>query len=351
MSQLIESFKKAETLVMPNKWWEGQKEEIEGRKKKWKVTVETNAMAAVFKQRSAQLHGTSSSSSRHQKKKPSPKASASSGGGGGGGGGGGSKSSGSHGNRWMDGELSQLAELVEYRGTTDWAKVAEELGTGRTPRAVSEKWTEIVGPSPVPSPELGGASSSKPAKFSKAPSPKAAAVNKDALALVKAVQKDYRSGPTRRADSEDSEDEEDEENARENALLLQEEALKPRGAVWHVSRTADGHVYYLNATTGESSWTAPAADYMDVVTEKERMVWRDAAYAERFREQDLAEEEAQQVALMESHGMGEAPLSSDDMEDVEEDDDSDDEDDPQPEEERPARPSSRGSEPPQSALV
>ena len=114
MSQLIESFKKAETLVMPNKWWEGQKEEIEGRKKKWKVTVETNAMAAVFKQRSAQLHGTSSSSSRHQKKKPSPKASASSGGGGGGG----SKSSGSHGNRWMDGELSQLAELVEYRGTT-----------------------------------------------------------------------------------------------------------------------------------------------------------------------------------------------------------------------------------------
>ena len=93
------------------------------------------------------------------------------------------------------------------------------------------------------------------------------------------------------------------------------------------------------------------ADYIDVVTEKERMVWRDAAYAERFREQDLAEEEAQQVALMESHGMGEAPLSSDDMEDVEEDDDSDDEDDPQPEEERPARPSSRGSEPPQSALV
>ena len=35
VSQLIESFKKAETLVMPNKWWENQKEERQANKKKY----------------------------------------------------------------------------------------------------------------------------------------------------------------------------------------------------------------------------------------------------------------------------------------------------------------------------
>ena len=102
--------------------------------------------------------------------------------------------------------------------------------------------------------------------------------------------------------------------------MLREAGWRPKDGVWHEAVTAEGYRYFVNQTTGESSWDAPAADYGDVVTIQERMAWRDAAYQDRFREQDRAEAETQELEELEAANMGMdlglAPLNDSNTDDV-----------------------------------
>ena len=47
-----------------------------------------------------------------------------------------------------------------------------------------------------------------------------------------------------------------EEHAREKALMLREAGWRPKDGVWHEAVTAEGYRYFVNQTTGESSWDA-----------------------------------------------------------------------------------------------
>lgn len=75
-----------------------------------------------------------------------------------------------HRNRWYAEELADLKELAVYRGSKDWDHIAKELGTGRTPRAVSEKWVEFENAQE----QIGGGAAAKaPARAAaKAPGPR-----------------------------------------------------------------------------------------------------------------------------------------------------------------------------------
>ena len=294
--------------LLPKTYWKSHLQEVEGHKKSWKETIETNAFAVVIDQRSKQR---SSAGSASTSARGSARGSASSARGGG------SKGKAStakaaagllkaasgrtpgekHGKMWHAEELEDLKELAAYRKSKDWDLIAKELGTGRTSRAVHEKWVEFE-----KTQELSGSTGDELMKLVIAASGGSSRDDDDLVVEGGAFV----------------------EHARENARLLKEDGLAPRDPVWHEARTAEGMVYYLNATTGESTWEAPPSDYGDVITAEERLEWKDAAYNERFAEQDRAamsaveaEAEAEEVRQLEMSNLGMQPLGEDAMEEEE----------------------------------
>ena len=292
-SELLANYQNNDGYVLPQDYWEAQLNEIQSRKTHWTSTIDTNAMAAVFDKRIKDLKR-----ARRDKARGAAVVSGSKGKGG-------RRAlaaaSAKHTVKWSAEELADLRELVAYRGNTDWAHVARELGTGRSPRAVMDKWSEC-----------------KQAQERLGITGEADAMTDAAMQLVIAA-----SGGDEDDDTADLVADADhyEEHARENALMLREAGWRPKDGVWHEAVTAEGYRYFVDQTTGKSSWDAPAADHGDVVTIQERMAWRDAAYQDRFREKDRAEAENTGMAL------GLAPLDASDTDDDDDDDGGGGEDD------------------------
>ncbi len=271
-ADIIANYENDDGYVLPKEYWEAQVKEIESRKKHWKITIETNKKA---------MRRTPAAAGAAGKKKDGKHASVT------------GAAAGAKQPRWSTEELEDLREMVVYRRNTDWALIARELGTGRSPRAVMGKWSEF-----------------KQAQEQVGTAGEADEMTDAAMKLVVAAS-------AGRADEDDDTAEnlvadvgQILEHTRENALMLREAGLRPKDGVWHEAVTAEGYRYFVNQTTGESSWDAPAADYGDVVGIKERLAWRDAAYKDRFREQDVAEAEAQELELLEAANMGSAAVDS-----------------------------------------
>ena len=301
-AELVAGHKAKDQYLLPQVYWQGQLQELEQRMKSWKQTIETNAFANIIKSRTAMNAGSGSSSARvrsdangassargdgSKAKTSTTKAAQAA-----------AKAGERHGNRWHAAELADLKELVVHRGSKDWDHIAKDLGTGRTPRAVSEKWIEFE----KVQEQLGGGTSTGDE------------LTDAAMRFVIAAS----GGSSRENDDLVVEGGAYEEHARENALILKEEGLAPVGPVWHEASTADGDVYYINATTGESSWEAPAAHHGDVITGEERLAWKDAGYNERFADQDRAEAEAEEVRQLEMSNLPIEPLAEHAMEEEEE---------------------------------
>eukprot|EP01043_Picozoa_sp_COSAG02_P008711 COSAG02_NODE_284_length_25691_cov_14.733354_13_plen_423_part_00 len=282
-AEIFANYRNNDGYVLPQEYWDAQVKEIEGRKKHWKITIETNKMAAIFEKRIKARNGA--------RRAPA------------GGGAAGKKKDGKHASvagaaagakqpRWSAEELADLREMVAYRRNTDWALIARELGTGRSPRAVMAKWSEF-----------------KQAQEQLGTAGEANEMTDAAMKLVVAASGGH-------ADEDDTAENlvadvgQTLEHTRENALMLREAGWRPKDGVWHEAVTAEGYRYFVNQTTGESSWDAPPADYGDVVGIEERLAWRDAAYQDRFREQDMAEAEAQELELLEAANMGLAAVDS-----------------------------------------
>eukprot|EP01043_Picozoa_sp_COSAG02_P028434 COSAG02_NODE_1722_length_11193_cov_39.876600_9_plen_443_part_00 len=287
-SEIIANSQNNEGYVLPHDCWEDLLKEMESRKKHWKVTIETDKMAAIFEKRSKAMKaakgarrapaggGAAGAASKRTGGKRASVAGA---------------AAGAKQPRWNAEELADLREMVAYRGNTDWALIARELGTGRSPRAVMGKWSEFK----QVQEQVGAAGEDEhdaAMKLVVAASAGLSGVDEGDDTAVDLV-----------ADAGQLL-----EHARENALMLREAGWRPKDGVWHEAVTAEGYRYYVNQTTGESSWDAPAVDSDDVVGIKERLAWRDAAYQDRFREQDRAEAEAQELEELEAANMGLAPV-------------------------------------------
>ena len=136
-SELLANYQNNDGYVLPHEFWEAQLNDIQSRKKHWTTTIDTNAMDAVFEKRIKAMKPV-----RRDKPGGGAGASGSRGKGGRHAAAAGAAASGKHTTKWSPEELADLREMVAYRGNTDWAHVARELGTGRSPRAVMDKWAE-----------------------------------------------------------------------------------------------------------------------------------------------------------------------------------------------------------------
>jgi hypothetical protein len=124
---LNEDPKRRETIFIPVEDWRRHRTQIQSMMTQWKVAI------AAPPPKIAKPNKASASSSNNSKFSKRDHV------------GGGSSSS--RGKAWGAAELARMVGLVDQIGTRgggnrQWVQVAEELGTGRTPRALMEKWRE-----------------------------------------------------------------------------------------------------------------------------------------------------------------------------------------------------------------
>ena len=171
------------------------------------------------------------------------------------------------GKAWAAQELAKLSKLVQSMGTQQWANVAKALGTGRTARAVMERWvdTNSGGTSPA---AKGGAKQ-------EASSPESGLLEWEAYEQEQAAAAYYARREQQQAASRTTQAQRGKINGE---FLADEACLKPLEDVWHSATTMEGCVYYVSQTTGKSTWTPPSEDVLDVVTKEERAVWQATYY-------------------------------------------------------------------------